>query len=389
MVIARVEIRLCGDARVEREMKFVGETLRGAKRDQLQPRVVISRGEGRSRFAADVARVRVGDESFRPAARRDEAMSVSVGARLLRHEKNHRARIPRRVAGIPDLSDFPLAPDLKRDLIGRVLSDVGKGDDSYLATRFVTHVGGNRLDTADRRRLKNVREIVDEPGRRGNVNCLQQSEQSRPENCQLRYDVDRSSALALDVMQASIYRMLPTRVNYAAAIVFVSLACAPASSSTRGAETASSSPVTSDASASKQYSPPSQDPDVNRADLARIAGNSAAKTWVIVVSDFQCPFCKQWHDETYATFRDEYVKTGKVRFAYINYPLNSHQNAWPAAQSAMCAGAQDKFWPMHEALFATQQQWEVMTPPTPFLDSLARAQAGHEAIHGLRLQRKK
>jgi protein-disulfide isomerase len=115
------------------------------------------------------------------------------------------------------------------------------------------------------------------------------------------------------------------------------------------------------------------DPDVNRADLARIAGSPDAKLWVIVVSDFQCPFCKQWHDESYTTFRNEYVKTGKVRFAYINYPLNSHLNAWPAAQSAMCAGAQDKFWPMHEALFATQQQWEVMTPPTPFLDSLARS----------------
>lgn len=167
--------------------------------------------------------------------------------------------------------------------------------------------------------------------------------------------------------------MLPTRVNYAAAIVFVSLACAPASSSTRGAESTSASTVSATTSSTKQASPPSQDPDVNRADLARITGNPSARVWVIVVSDFQCPYCKEWHDETYPAFNKEYVQTGKVRFAYINYPLNSHQNAWPAAQSAMCAAAQDKFWPMHEALFATQQQWEVMSPPTPFLDSLARS----------------
>jgi protein-disulfide isomerase len=166
--------------------------------------------------------------------------------------------------------------------------------------------------------------------------------------------------------------MLPTSVKYAAAIVFVSLACAPASSSTRGAESTSAATATVAAAPVKTDSTVSKDPDVVRADLARIAGNPAAKLWVIVVSDFQCPYCKQWHDEAYTAFRREYVETGKVRFAYINYPLNSHQNAWPAAQSAMCAAAQDKFWPMHEALFATQQQWEILSPPKPFLDSLAR-----------------
>jgi protein-disulfide isomerase len=167
--------------------------------------------------------------------------------------------------------------------------------------------------------------------------------------------------------------MLPFRVNYAAAIVFVSLACAPASSSSRGAESTSAANNTVAATVPKTDTTKSKDPDVVRADLARIAGNPAAKLWVVVVSDFQCPYCKQWHDDAYETFRRDYVETGKVRFAYINYPLNSHQNAWPAAQTAMCAAAQDKFWPMHEALFATQQQWEILSPPTPFLDSLARS----------------
>ena len=170
--------------------------------------------------------------------------------------------------------------------------------------------------------------------------------------------------------------MLPVKINYVVALAFVSFACAPASSSSRGAEStsASTSAATSTStSATKDTEKVSKDPDVVRADLARIDGSSAAKLWVIVVSDFQCPYCKQWHDETYAAFHREYVETGKVRFAYINYPLNSHQNAWPAAQTAMCAAAQDKFWPMHEALFTTQQQWEVLTPPTPFLDSLANS----------------
>jgi len=173
------------------------------------------------------------------------------------------------------------------------------------------------------------------------------------------------------------------RAARAAFIAVICLACAPASSSTRGADStapagASKASMTAASSSPASSSPATQpaaakDPDVTRADLARIAGNPAAKTWVILISDFQCPYCKQWHDQTYPAFFNEYVKTGKVRFAYINYPLNSHQHAWPAAQSAMCAAAQDKFWPMHDAIFATQAAWEVMQAPMPLFDSLARS----------------
>src|SRR5437867_3948342 len=38
---------------------------------------------------------------------------------------------------------------------------------------------------------------------------------------------------------------------------------------------------------------------LQRADRARIQGDSAAPVWIVELSDFQCPYCKQWHDETY------------------------------------------------------------------------------------------
>ncbi|HZE09933.1 MAG TPA: thioredoxin domain-containing protein, partial [Gemmatimonadaceae bacterium] len=116
------------------------------------------------------------------------------------------------------------------------------------------------------------------------------------------------------------------------------------------------------------------DSDLVRADLARIQGSPNAPLWVIEVSDFQCPYCKQWHDSTYETFRNEFVRTGKVRLAYVNFPLAQHPYAWPAAESAMCAGAQNKFWQMHDALFNTQDRWETLPSPATFFDSLARAQ---------------
>jgi protein-disulfide isomerase len=68
----------------------------------------------------------------------------------------------------------------------------------------------------------------------------------------------------------------------------------------------------------------------------------------------------------------EYVEAGKVRLAYINYPLGMHKNAMPAAEAAMCAAAQDKFWPMQDALFNAQDAWEKKANPAPVFDSLAK-----------------
>jgi protein-disulfide isomerase len=110
------------------------------------------------------------------------------------------------------------------------------------------------------------------------------------------------------------------------------------------------------------------------ADRGRIRGAESAPIWLVEVSDFQCPFCKQWHDQSFATIDREYVQTGKVRLAYLNYPLTSiHKNAQAAAEAAMCASVQGKFWPLHESLFDSQAQWEGAENPMATFDSLAVA----------------
>ena len=110
---------------------------------------------------------------------------------------------------------------------------------------------------------------------------------------------------------------------------------------------------------------------LQRADRGRIQGDGAAPVWVIVASDFQCPYCQIWHAETYPALVKDYVRTGKVRIAYLNYPLNSHKNAWPAAEAAMCASVQGMFWEMHDAIFANQGLWSTMPNAMPLFDSLA------------------
>ena len=153
------------------------------------------------------------------------------------------------------------------------------------------------------------------------------------------------------------------------AALSLALACAPASNKRQGSESTSVTRAETTAVASRAPT----DSNITRADLARIQGSSTAPVWVIEVSDFQCPYCKQWHDQTYPQFLNQYVKTGKVRLAYVNFPLGIHVHAFPAAEAAMCAAAQDKFWPMHDALFATQAHWESLPSPSPVFDSLAQA----------------
>jgi protein-disulfide isomerase len=163
---------------------------------------------------------------------------------------------------------------------------------------------------------------------------------------------------------APIYQTMQIKVNFSAAILAAVAiqACSPSGSA----------PPASDSARPAAASAP-VDPIVVAADKGRIEGDANAKTWLIIASDFQCPFCKQWHDESYKTIYDEYVRPGKIKVAYVNYPLSQHQHAMPTAEAAMCASAQGKFWEFHEALFATQKQWENLASANAVLDSIAGA----------------
>ncbi len=110
---------------------------------------------------------------------------------------------------------------------------------------------------------------------------------------------------------------------------------------------------------------------VAQADSGRTAGSDSAKVWVLEISDLECPYCRSWHTTTYPTLRDEYIKTGKIRYAFINFPLSMHENALAASIAAMCAGAQGKFWAMQDAVFATQPQWGRMSDPAPLFARIA------------------
>jgi protein-disulfide isomerase len=161
-------------------------------------------------------------------------------------------------------------------------------------------------------------------------------------------------------------------LTFVAAVTIVSVACSkPSNSPVAGSPAPGASPTATAGTVTDSLA--------KIADASRIQGSPSAKVWIIEVSDFQCPFCKEWHDETYATVLNDYVKTGKVRMAYVNFPLSIHPNAHQAAVSAMCAGAQNRFWQMHDALFSSQKSWETLADPTAAFDSLARSVGVNDA----------
>jgi protein-disulfide isomerase len=109
------------------------------------------------------------------------------------------------------------------------------------------------------------------------------------------------------------------------------------------------------------------------ADAGRIQGSVSAPVWLVEISDFQCPFCKRWHEEIYPIIKRDYIDKGIVRMAYVHLPLAQHPNAMPAAIASMCASLQGRFWQLHDKIFDTQERWGPMANPAQFFDSLAVA----------------
>lgn len=81
-------------------------------------------------------------------------------------------------------------------------------------------------------------------------------------------------------------------------------------------------------------------------------GDPAAPVVIQAWEDFLCPACQQWTAAVEPQVFANYIKTGKVRLEFHQFPLQQHApGAQMASQASLCAADQNLFWPYHDRLF--------------------------------------
>ena len=101
-------------------------------------------------------------------------------------------------------------------------------------------------------------------------------------------------------------------------------------------------------------------------------GAENAPVTIIEYGDFQCPFCGRFHQTISPTLREQYIKTGKVKFIWRDFAFLG-QESTDAARAAHCAGEQEKFWDYHDYLFGHQNGENRGAFSIPNLKQFARA----------------
>lgn len=106
----------------------------------------------------------------------------------------------------------------------------------------------------------------------------------------------------------------------------------------------------------KQPSQPSQPPSKVEVDTDDdpVKGYENAPVTIIEFSEYQCPFGGRFFKESLPQIEENYIKTGKVKHVFRDFPLSFHQYAQKAAEASECADEQGKFWEYHNKLFENQ-----------------------------------
>jgi protein-disulfide isomerase len=79
-------------------------------------------------------------------------------------------------------------------------------------------------------------------------------------------------------------------------------------------------------------------------------GPADAPVTIVEFSDYQCPYCQTWYQQTFNQLLANYPD--QIRFVYRDLPLPMHSEAIPAAEAAHCAGEQGVYWKYHDSLFS-------------------------------------
>lgn len=105
-----------------------------------------------------------------------------------------------------------------------------------------------------------------------------------------------------------------------------------------------------------------------------LRGNPDAPVSIIEFADFECPGCANFATVQEPDVRTRLVDAGLANFRFYDFPLTQiHANTLSAHLAASCANEQGKFWELHDAIFAAQNEWNTQATSNPrkVLDRLA------------------
>lgn len=104
-----------------------------------------------------------------------------------------------------------------------------------------------------------------------------------------------------------------------------------------------------------------------------LIGKPDAPVKILEFADFECPGCGNFANVTEPDVRKRLIETGLANMTFYDYPLPQHKNSQSASNAAACAADQNKFWEMHDMIFANQDQWntEATDNPKPFFEKYA------------------
>ena len=85
-------------------------------------------------------------------------------------------------------------------------------------------------------------------------------------------------------------------------------------------------------------------------------GRDDAPLVLVEYTDYQCPFCQRFHNDSFAQIKTNYVDTGQLRYVSRDFPLSFHENAQRSAVAGRCAGEQGKYWELRHMMFVNSSQ---------------------------------
>lgn len=103
-----------------------------------------------------------------------------------------------------------------------------------------------------------------------------------------------------------------------------------------------------------------------------MTGAPTAKVTLVEWGDFQCPSCAAI-EPVLSTIVDAYGKNPDFNFVFRHLPLPQHANARSAAEAAVAAGAQGRFWDFYSLLYRNQKEWTDSSNPLPLFVGYAKA----------------